>query len=101
MAQRRAGLSSLDSRRAEQNKPYDRFARELLTSSGSNFREPPVNFYRAVQGPPAGAIAQAVALRSWARGLRTGRRSVWPGMAAFFSRHRVQEDHRVEGGDRL
>ena len=30
--------------------PYDRFARELLTASGSNFRVPPVNFYRAVQG---------------------------------------------------
>ena len=27
------------------NKPYDEFARELLTSSGSNFRVPQVNFY--------------------------------------------------------
>ena len=32
-----------------ENKPYDQFARELLTSSGSNFRVGPVNFYRAVQ----------------------------------------------------
>jgi len=31
------------------NVPYDRFARELLTASGSNFRDAPVNFYRAVQ----------------------------------------------------
>ena len=31
------------------NMPYDRFVRELLTASGSNFRVPPVNFYRAVQ----------------------------------------------------
>jgi len=31
------------------NKPYDRFARELLTSNGSNFRVGPVNFYRAIQ----------------------------------------------------
>ncbi len=28
------------------NLPYDRFARELLTASGSNFRVGPVNFYR-------------------------------------------------------
>lgn len=31
------------------NMPYDKFARELLTSSGSNFRDPPVNFYRATE----------------------------------------------------
>ncbi len=30
------------------NKPYDHFARDLLTASGSNFRDPPVNFWRAV-----------------------------------------------------
>jgi hypothetical protein len=37
------------------NKPYDQFARELLTASGSNFRAPEVNFYRAVQSrEPAG-----------------------------------------------
>lgn len=30
------------------NKPYDRFVREILTSSGSNFRVPQVNFYRAI-----------------------------------------------------
>ncbi|MCC7493892.1 MAG: DUF1553 domain-containing protein [Fimbriimonadaceae bacterium] len=44
------------------NKPYDQFVRELLTSSGSNFRVPPVNFYRAVQGKDAAAIAEVVAL---------------------------------------
>ncbi|MEI6502973.1 MAG: DUF1553 domain-containing protein, partial [Armatimonadota bacterium] len=43
-------------------KPYDQFARELLTSSGSNFRVAPVNFYRAMQGRDATAIARAVAL---------------------------------------
>jgi hypothetical protein len=32
------------------NVPYDVFVRELLTSSGSNFRAAPVNFYRAAQG---------------------------------------------------
>ncbi|HPZ82908.1 MAG TPA: DUF1549 domain-containing protein, partial [Thermogutta sp.] len=31
------------------NKPYDQFAMELLTSSGSNFRVGAVNFYRATQ----------------------------------------------------
>jgi hypothetical protein len=32
------------------NKPYDEFARELLTASGSNFRVPPVNFYGLYRG---------------------------------------------------
>lgn len=31
------------------NKPYDEFVRELLVSSGSNFRNPPANYYRAFQ----------------------------------------------------
>ncbi len=44
------------------NKRYDQFARELLTSSGSNFRVPPVNFYRAIQGESASSIASAAAL---------------------------------------
>ncbi len=64
---------------------YDRFARELLTSSGSNFRVPPVNFYRAVQGREPSAIAAAVALTFM--GTRVER---WPkerlaNMALFFS----------------
>ncbi len=44
------------------NMPYDQFARELITSSGSNFRVPPVNFYRAIQGNNVSEIASAVAL---------------------------------------
>lgn len=65
--------------------PYDRFARALLTASGSNFRMPPVNFYRASQGREPHAIAQIVALTFM--GQRT---DAWPGnritgMAAFFS----------------
>jgi len=32
------------------NRPYDEFVREMLTASGSNFRVPQVNFYRAIQG---------------------------------------------------
>jgi len=70
----------------KENQPYDRFARELLTSSGSNFRVPPVNFYRAVQGSEPSALAEAVALT-----LMGARVAGWPperrdGMAAFFSR---------------
>jgi hypothetical protein len=45
-----------------ENISYDVFARELLTSSGSNFRKPAVNFYRALQGQDAASIAQTVAL---------------------------------------
>jgi hypothetical protein len=70
----------------KQNRPYDGFARDLLTSSGSNFRVPPVNFYRAVQSSEPSALAEAVALTFM--GTRTAN---WPqdrrdGMAAFFSR---------------
>ncbi len=44
------------------NKPYDRFVREMLTSNGSNFRVGPVNFYRAIQSRTPEGIAGAVAL---------------------------------------
>ncbi len=68
-----------------ENKPYDQFARELLTSSGSNFRVGPVNFYRAIQNRTPEGIASAVALTFM--GVRT---DAWPqerlaGMAVFFS----------------
>jgi len=42
----------------EKNKPYDQFARELLTTSGSNFREPAVNFYRATQNRTSEGFAK-------------------------------------------
>ncbi len=45
-----------------ENKPYDQFACELLTASGSNFRVGPANFYRAMQSRDASAIARVVAL---------------------------------------
>ncbi len=68
------------------NKPYDEFVRELLTSSGSNFRVPPVNFYRAVQGQEPSTLAGAIAQTFMGERIDT-----WPierrrGMAAFFSR---------------
>ena len=69
-----------------ENRPYDQFARELLTSSGSNFRVPPVNFYRAIQGQEPATIAEAVALTFM--GARVAK---WPearreDLTAFFSR---------------
>lgn len=68
------------------NMPYDQFVRALLTSSGSNFRVPPVNFYRAVQSREPAGLAEAVALT-----FMGARVAHWPqerreGMAAFFSR---------------
>jgi hypothetical protein len=67
-------------------KPYDQFVREILTSSGSNFRDPQVNFYRSTQARDSKSAARAVALAFM--GVRT---DSWPserldGMAAFFSR---------------
>lgn len=67
------------------NKPYDRFVDELLTSSGSNFRVPPVNFYRALQSREPRAFAQAAALTFMGE-----RAEKWPeqrlaSMAVFFS----------------
>ncbi|MFC1763201.1 DUF1553 domain-containing protein [Planctomycetota bacterium] len=69
-----------------QNMPYDRFAHDLLTASGSNFRVPPANFYRAIQGQDSSVIAEAVALTFM--GVRL---DAWPierraGFVAFFSR---------------
>ena len=67
------------------NVPYDRFAQEMLKSSGSNFRVGPVNFYRAMQGNDPTTIAKTVALT-----FMGARAETWPperlaGMAAFFS----------------
>jgi len=74
-----------------ENKPYGQFVREMLTASGSNFRTPPVNFYRALQSKSPPAIAQAVALTFMGT-----RAQNWPparlaGMAAFFSQVSYKE----------
>jgi len=68
-----------------ENKPYDQFVREMLTASGSNFRVPQVNFYRAMQNRTPEGIAQAVALT-----FMGARADNWPkerlaGMAVFFA----------------
>lgn len=45
-----------------QNMRYDDFARALLTASGSNFRDPPANFYRPFQERTPRRIAETVCL---------------------------------------
>jgi hypothetical protein len=67
------------------NQPYDQFARELLTSSGSNFRVGPVNFFRAVQNRDPQSLAQAAALTFM--GVRTEKWSATQRaqLAIFFS----------------
>jgi len=69
-----------------QNMPYSEFARQLLTSEGSNFRNPEVNFLRAAGSREPEALASAAALTFM--GERT---SNWPpkkraDLAVFFSR---------------
>jgi hypothetical protein len=70
----------------DENVPYDKFARDLLTASGSNFRVPQVNFYRSMQSKTPEAIAKGVAL-----GFMGVRTDEWPekkkhDLAAFFSK---------------
>ncbi len=67
------------------NLPYDEFARTLLTASGSNFRVPPVNFYRAAENRKPEGLAAATALTFMGT-----RADFWSddqrrGCAAFFS----------------
>ncbi len=69
----------------KESMPYDQFARALLTSSGSNFRVAPVNFYRSMQSKDPEALATGVALTFM--GVRA---EEWPteklsNLAAFFS----------------
>ncbi len=44
------------------NMPYDKMARALLLTSGSNFRDAPCNFYRATQRRTPAGLASAFAL---------------------------------------
>lgn len=68
------------------NMPYDQFARELLTASGSNFRVPQVNFYRALPARDPAAIAHGVALTFMGTRLENWPQDRQANMAAFFSR---------------
>jgi hypothetical protein len=68
------------------NLPYDEFVREMLVSNGSNFRDPQVNFYRAVQSKTPEGIAKCVALTFM--GVRPERLTdeQIKGLAGFFSK---------------
>jgi hypothetical protein len=70
----------------QENKPYDRFVREMLTANGSNFRVPQANFYRAMQNREPRAIAQTVALTFMGTRAEKWPESKLRDMAAFFSR---------------
>ena len=69
----------------KQNVPYDWLVHDLLTASGSNFRVPPANFYRAVQSKEPPALAQAVALTFMGTRAENWPKEWLSGMAAFFS----------------
>ncbi|MDP6637093.1 MAG: DUF1553 domain-containing protein [Phycisphaerae bacterium] len=69
----------------KENKPYDKFVREILTSSGSNFRVPQVNFYRALQSKEPEAFAQTVALTFMGARADKWKKDRLAGMAVMFS----------------
>ncbi len=66
------------------NRPYDEMIYELLTSTGSNYRDPAVNFYRAFQKREPALIADNVAL------LFLGIRKAPESFAPFFSQLRYK-----------
>ncbi len=68
-----------------ENRPFDEVAREMLTASGSNFRVPAINFYRAVQGRDAQSLAQMVALVFMGERTERWKPDRLAGMSAFFS----------------
>ena len=68
----------------KENKPYDRFVRELLTASGSNFRVPPVNFYRALRDKEPETVAGAVALTFMGTRVESWPKERLSEMALFF-----------------
>ena len=77
-----------------ENKPFDRFARELLTATGSDFRNGAVNFYRAVSKRDPQSHGESAALVFLGARLSCARCHGHPeggwskeddlGMAAFF-----------------
>ena len=85
----------------KENMRYDKFVRAIVCSSGSNFRDPQVNFYRSAQTKQPEALARAVALTFMGT-----RAEKWPPeklaeMAVFFTLRGLQENGRVERRDRL
>ncbi len=68
------------------NVPYDKFVRDMLTSSGSNFRVGEVNFYRAMQARTPESIAASVALTFMGMRFEKLPEQKRKDMAEFFSR---------------
>ncbi len=69
----------------DDNVPYDTFVVDLLTSSGSNFRTPQVNFWRAAQSKDPEALAQVVALTFLCQRTENWSAERLDGMSVFFS----------------
>jgi hypothetical protein len=69
----------------KENRPYDKFVREMLIASGSNFRVGQVNFYRAIQNKEPQGIAQAVVLAFMGERAEKWSKERQAGVAAFFS----------------
>jgi hypothetical protein len=66
--------------------PFDRFARELLTANGSNFRAGPANFYRALPEKTPAKSAEIVALTFMGTRIASWPAARQAGLSAFFSR---------------
>ncbi|MDR3229530.1 MAG: DUF1553 domain-containing protein [Puniceicoccales bacterium] len=69
--------------------PFDEVAREMLLSSGSNFRNPPVNFYRALTRRTPDEIAAQAAIVFMGVRLAPGSPDA-EGFAAFFTNVRYK-----------
>ena len=59
----------------QENRPYDRFVREMLTATGSNFDVPPVNFTAPSRAGNQRPLHKPWRSVSWACGRRVGRNS--------------------------
>jgi hypothetical protein len=68
------------------NTPYDQFVRELLTASGSNFRVPQVNFYRAMGQKDPPKVTEVVALTFMGVRVEHWSEEQRLGMAALFAK---------------
>jgi len=73
-----------------ENRPYDRFARDLLLATGSNFYAPAANFYRALPAREPDDLARMVALTFMGVRGETWPAAQWAEMGAFFSRIRYK-----------
>ena len=67
------------------NMPYDQFAREMITASGSNFRVAAVNFYRGMQSKEPETLAQGIALAFMGARADKWDKERLDGMATFFA----------------